>query len=460
MNSAVDRFIRVPVVRRSAALVAILSIAALLLQGFAEQGGIGSDLSPVPEQPLPFPRERIFGIDLSDRPSLETVEWLQATGSNPFALALIRVDADIVAALRNESAAASAFRALDQLMAVTLDTNVALCLERPVTEIDDELLAELTIDALRERYPNRIAYVTSCSLEPDTAWETSLAVQVRSNAPASPDRLLPLSTGAVVELRDVVSFADVDTNRLRTFSGDTYVLPVVPVSAPLNEAERQIAAGAIRDAAQIGLILLRPDRTVDPVELAESMAQTTIPEGQLPEGFSGVTSPVLDFDDNWEPSTIGRVAYMRAPEPGATLQTVFSGTTLYLQALHAPGAGSVAVWVDPDPADPGPPDREFELNTEQARDASVVLAEGLDAQCHTVAMVVTAGTVTISGLYVSGQPASGWYAGLSALGLMAVSTTALAIVGLARVQDIRDRNALPPGDTANVTHPRAYRRDA
>ena len=459
MNPAVERFVSVPVVRRTAAIVAVLSIAALLLQGFAEQGGIGSELAPVPDQPLLFPREHVFGIDLSDRPSLETIEWLEASGSSPFALALIRVDADIVAALRDAQSAAGAFRALDQLMAATLDTNVALCLERPVTEIEDDVLAELTIDALRDRYPDRIAYVTACPPDPGGDWESAIADQVRSSEPAVPERLLPLSTGAVVETREVESFADIGTSRLRLFAGDRYILPVVPVTRPLDGGQAAFALGAIRDAAQIGLILLRPDREVDPVALAESIAQARLPEGQLPEGYSSVASPAIAFDDRWSTSTVGRVEYMRSGESGATLRATFSGTTIYLQALLSPDAGSVAVWIDPDPANPGSPDREVDLSADQARDAAIVLAQGLAAEHHTIALVTTGNDVSVSGLFVSGQPASGWTAGLTAFALIAAATGALAVVGLARVQDIRNRNTLPRGEAPDSSHPRAYRRD-
>ena len=90
MNAAVERFVASSLVRRSAVLIAMFAIAALLLQGFAEQGSIGSSLEPVPQQPLPFQRERIFGVDLSDRPSLEAVEWLESSGSSVYALSVAR----------------------------------------------------------------------------------------------------------------------------------------------------------------------------------------------------------------------------------------------------------------------------------------------------------------------------------------------------------------------------------
>ncbi|MEZ4573289.1 MAG: hypothetical protein R2849_23820, partial [Thermomicrobiales bacterium] len=435
MNPAVDRFVRTPVVRRSAWMIAILSIAALLFQGFAEQGGIGSALSPVPQQPLPFPRERIFGVDLSDRPSLESLEWLQASGSGEFALALIRVDADIVSALREQDTAPDAYRALDQLMAATLDTNVALCLDRPVTEIEDELLAELTIDALRDRYPDRIAYVTACDSDPDDNWESAIATQVRSDLPADPFRLLPLATGAVVELEDADSFKDLRTSRLRTFAGETYVLPVIPASMPLSGEDAQLAVEAIRNAAQIGLIMIEPERTLDPAALAQSISQIELPRDQLPEGFSGIGSSSLEFDDHWTLSTVGRIAYLRTNERASALQTTFSGTTIYLQTLLAPDAGSIAVWIDPNLADPGPPDEEIDLSATQAQDAAIPLAENLAAERHRIAVVTTGGEIAISGVFVSGQPASGWNAGVTSLALVAIATAALSIMGLARVQE-------------------------
>lgn len=460
MNSAVERFIATDTVRRSALMITVFAIMALLLQGFAEQGGIGSSLDPVPQQPLPFPRERIFGVDLSDRPSLNAVEWLESSGSSPFALALLRVDADIIAALRDEAQSASAFRALDQLMEAARDTNVALCLERPVTEIEDDVLAELTIDSLRDRYPDRIAYVTSCSPESDDSWATAIAAQVRAEQPASDGRLLPLSTGAIVETRPVLSFDDLRSSRLRTFAGSVYVLPIVPVDAPLSAPELDLAIGAIRDAAQIGLVLLQPDPNLDGAELTASLSADTLPTDQLPEGFSGVSAPALSFGEGWEVSTVGRVVYMRTGVTGTSIQTTFSGTTIYLHALLSPNAGSVSLWVDPDLNDPGPPDNTIDLSATQAQDAALPLVEGLAAAPHSIYLITNGGEVAISGLFVKGQPAAGWNAGLGAFALIGVATAAMAIVGLARVQDIRNQSALPPGRSAESSHPRAYQRDA
>ena len=459
MNPAVERFLRTNLVRRSARLITLLAVVALMLQGFAEQGGIGSSLDPVPQQPLAFPRERIFGVDLSDRPSLENVEWLEASGSNMYALAIVRVDADIIAALQSDDRSAGAYRALDQLMAATRDTNIALCLERPVTEIDDELLAELTIDALRDRYPDRIAYITSCAVGPDGSWASSLAAQVRSTQPASDGRLLPLSTGAVVERREIESFDDIRTSRLRTLAGSAYVLPAVPVLEALDSSEIQIATEALRDAAQIGLVLLRPDREADAASIGQSLLPSQLPTDQLPEGFTGVTAPGLIFEDDWEISTIGRVVYQRTDEAGATLRTTFVGTTIYLQALLSPDAGSIALWIDPDLNSPGEADRMIDLSAVQARDAAIVLAQGLPAEQHTVVIVTAGGDATVSGFFVSGQPASGWNAGLSALSLIVVASAGFAVIGLAQVLDIRDKHALPPGRTPGATHPRAYTRD-
>ena len=459
MNPAVERFLRTKLVRRSARLITLLAIVALILQGFAEQGGIGSSLDPVPQQPLPFPRERIFGVDLSDRPSLEIVEWLEASGSSMYALAIVRVDADIIAALRIEDQASDAYRALDQLMAATRDTNVALCLDRPVTEIDDDLLAELTIDALRDRYPDRIAYITSCAVDQKDTWASSLAAQVRSTAPASDGRLLPLSTGAVVERREVESFEDIRTSRLRTFAGSVYVLPTVPIVAPLTASELQISTDALRDAAQVGLVLLHPARSADPAAVGRSLSSSLLPTDQLPEGFTGVTAPGLVFEDGWEISTVGRVVYQRTDTSGATLRSTFVGTTIYLQALLSPDAGSIALWIDPDLNNPGSADRTIDLSTSQARDAAIVLAEGLAAEQHTIVLVTAGGDVTVSGFFVSGQPASGWNAGLSALALIVATAAGFAVLGLAQVLDIRDRHALPPSRTPGATHPRAYTRD-
>lgn len=440
-------------------MIAVFAIAALLMQGFAEEGGIGSSLDPVPQQPLPFPRERIFGLDLSDRPSLEAVEWLQAGGSSAYALTVIRVDANIVSAMRNQTQVVDAYRALDQLMAAARDTNIALCLERPATEIEDVVLAELTIDALRDRYPDRIAYITSCSAPSDDGWGAALSSQVRSTIPADSGVLLPLSTGAVVETRPVESFDELSSSRLRLFAGDTYVLPVVQVTAPLADDQRRIAVEAIGDAAQIGLVMVQPDRNLDPAALSSSLALSQLPGDQLPEGFSGASAPAMTFEGSWEISTVGRVVYMRTSSTGAMLRATFSGTTIYLNALLSPNAGTLALWVDPNLADLGQPVRTIDLSAVQAQDAAVVLVEGLAAERHTILLATSGGDVAVSGLFVKGQPAAGWNAGLVAFALIAVATAALGIVGLGRVQDIRNRTVLPGGRSPEAGHPRAYQRN-
>jgi hypothetical protein len=459
MNPAVDGFVRSALVRRSALALVVLSLLAALLLGLAEQGGIGSALSPVPQQPLPFARERVFGLDLTDRPSLEAVQWMEASGTDRFALVYLPVDDDIIAALTSESARADAHRALDAMMAATVDTTVALCLERPVTQIDDPVLAELTIDTLRDRYPDRIAYVTTCSSSGEASWAQAIADQFRSSRPALPGNLVPLSSGADVNIEAVAGFEALSRENLRGFAGSIYVLPSVQIVRPLDAAQIDPALTAIRDAAQIGLVMLRPDAAVDPLELVRSIEGVALRSDQLPEGFTGVTSPALVFAENWEAANAGRVNYRRTQEPGAALRSTFIGTTIYLQALLTPGAGGVAVWIDPDPAGPAEPDATIDLSVTQARDAALVVAEGLAADRHTIVIVTTGGEVSVSGLFVSGQPEAGWNAGLAVLALLLIATLAMAIVGLARVQDIRDRTALPPSQTPHPAHPRAYTRD-
>jgi hypothetical protein len=264
----------------------------------------------------------------------------------------------------------------------------------------------------------------------------------------------------VVETRETESFDDLRSNRLRVFAGDVYVLPVIPVAAPLSDGEIRFATEAIRDAAQIGLVLLRPSRELSGADLAQSVARSALPPDQLPEGFSGASAPGMTFDGNWEISTVGRVIYMRTGESGSTLRATFSGTTLYLQALLSPNAGSLALWVDPDLNDPGPALSTVDLTALQAQDAAIVLVEGLAAEPHSIVLVSAGGDVSVSGLFVKGQPASGWNAGVSAFALILLASAAMAVVGLSRVQDIRNRTMLPPGRTAQSTHPRAYQRDA
>ncbi len=320
MNPLTEQFIRQPIVRRSAFLIVILAMAAIMFQGLAEQGGTGSDLSPVPDQPLPFRRELVFGMDLSDRPSLEAVQWLDAAGSASYGMVIMPVDADIIVALLNENERAAAFQALDQMMAVTRDTTVALCLDRPATQIEDDVLAEFVVDTLRDRYPDRIAYLTSCAPERVDSWDQAIVGQLRSPVPASPGYLIPLSTGAPVEKREVESFHGLRTGGLRSLAGDTYVAPAIPVATTLSESELLTASEALRSSAQVALILLQPDRALDPVALTESLAGLPLDFTQLPEGFSAVSSPAIEFTSGWESSTVGTITYRRTSLPGEVVR--------------------------------------------------------------------------------------------------------------------------------------------
>jgi hypothetical protein len=459
VNPLVDGFVASRLVRRSAAAIVVVALMAALLLGLAEQGGVGSALSPVPQQPLPFAREKIFGLDLTDRPSLDAVQWIEVSGTARLGLVFLPVDDDIVAALTRENARADAHRALDAMMAASADTTVALCLERPVTQIEDPVLAELTVDTLRDRYPNRIAYITTCPDSNEASWSQAVADQLRSARPASPGRLVPLSSGADVDVESVEGFEALSRESLRAFAGDVYILPSIETTRSLDAAQIELALTAIRDAAQIGLIMLRPKGDADPAELMQSIDAASLPADQLPEGFTGVASTALAFTEEWEPANAGRVNYRRTREPGAALRSTFIGTRIYLQALLTPDSGGIVVWIDPDPANPSDPDAEIDLSVTQARDAAIVLAEGLAADRHSIVIVTTGGEVSISGLFVSGQPEAGWNAALAVLALLVTATFAMAVLGLARVQDIRARTALPPTQQPHPAHPRAFSRD-
>ena len=62
-----------------AQLLLLFAAFAYVMLAVAEQGGIGSELSPIPSRPLPFERTRIYGLDLTDRTSFDALQWLEGS---------------------------------------------------------------------------------------------------------------------------------------------------------------------------------------------------------------------------------------------------------------------------------------------------------------------------------------------------------------------------------------------
>ena len=428
-----------------AQLLLLLAAFAYVLLAVAEQGGIGSELSVTPSRPLPFERARVFGLDLTDRTSFDALEWLQAGAWDQLALISIPVDAEIVASLSVEERAEEGLAALDTLINAT-PAPLAICFHKPVSPLSDAELAELAVGRLRDSYTQRVAYVSACDGDLDGAWHDAMAAELGESG-ATSDTLMPLSVGAPAAVEDISGVNELRSSNLRAFSGARYVMPRLLIRQPLDAFTVRRGQTAVRDAAQIALVLLAPSPDIDPNTLARSIEVEPLPSTPLPEGFTAVAS-LAELDTAvWEPTSIGTVGYIRAASTGATLQLEFIGTELFAYALRSPTAGAISVWID-EPADrpAGAPDIVIDLEESQARDAAVSLVSGLPADRHTVTVVVESDEVVFSGLFVSGKPEAVWSAGLADLGLIVIAIGSSAVVARFAVSSIRRRTLASDAD--------------
>jgi hypothetical protein len=430
-----------------AQLLLLFAAFAYLMLAMAEQGGIGSELSPTPARPLPFERELTYGVDLTDRTSFDALQWLTAAGLENLALVALPVDAEIVASLTVEERAEEARGAIEALISAAGTIPAAVCFHKPVSPLSEAELADAVVSLMRDSYTQRVAYVNACDPDADPEWQAALADEL-AEPNLTGSRLVPLSVGEAVRVTDIDSINELRSSNLRAFSGSEYVVPRVIARQPLDAFAHQRAQAALRDAAQLALVLLNPAPNLDPNTFARSLVTEPLATNPLPEGFTSATSVVVLGDQTWTTTMLGTTHYVRAAASGVQLKVTFVGTELVAYVLRSPTAGSVAVWIDRAPGAQGEaPDLVIDLAAAQARDAAVVLATDLPADQHNATLVVQTDEVVLSGLFLSGKPEAAWSTAVASVGLIVIAVASGAVVARSAVRTIR-RRTLPPDEEA------------
>lgn len=441
-----ERYADRPDIAQSARWVAALAFLSFLLLAFAQQGGVGSSLRPVPERPLPFDRSSVFGLDLTNRSSAGAVDWLNQAGRPEVALLIMPVDAEIVAAIASEQSATTGAAALQKLVEPVGSSPVALCLRRPLTAQSAEEVLATIVELIRDEFSESIAYLVSCDESAGNEWQDDLAKELGVRS-ASSQTLLPVTSGAPIDRTPLMEFQQLGVDNLRTFAGSRYIMPIIPTQRPLSEEEVELARGALRNAAQIALVGVQPIAG-EPGGVGLTVAVPPLDDATLIEGFNSVRSAPIEWAGNWQSSVVGPLLYLRTEEQGLSLSTRFVGTSLYMNGLLSPEAGEVEIWIDRSPA-PGVdvPDRVVQLEATQARDGIVQIADGLPAAQHTVTITTSGGEVAISGFFVAGRPEHDWVSALASVSLLLLSVGALTVANISRVRAIRRRTRPPRPST-------------
>lgn len=455
-------------VRRVAAwTLLVVSCLGFIALGLAEQNVKGAVISPVPDAPLPFARHKVVGVDLRGRNSLETVQWLQTGGVGPFALAIVPVDPDIVSALTQPDAKPAALAAMDQLVQAAQGVPLAACLTKPPSIVGSLGVAQSVAEALIERYPGAIAYVLACGSANDVGdWHADISHAIRGeDRPALPSNvLIPLSAGAPLTLfpgpeNDALPAAGI---MARLPGTDRYSAVLVRMTQPANDEFRGAAATRLSDLAALSLVIVQPDREVDPVSFVSSLGGLSLGGSPLPEGFTSVTAPGISTQGDWILSTVGTVPYARTTTDAA-IAVEFVGTNLFVQALTSPDGGTLLAWIDPpDGATTQAPDIVVTLKDGQATDAIIPLASGLPGARHRLVLSASndqskAQNVSISGFVVTGHATPEPVARLAALMFLVIATVALTERALSSIQSIRGREQRRPERRASG-HPRVFTR--
>ncbi|MCO5175606.1 MAG: hypothetical protein M9890_01335 [Thermomicrobiales bacterium] len=439
-----------------------LACAGFLLLGLAERDARAAVLRPVPEAPLPFARHKVVGLDLRSLSSLESLQWLRAGGVAPYALVIVQVDSDIVTALTQPDDQPTALAAMDEIVAAAQGTPLAVCLSRPVVAVGGLAIAQAVAEALVERYPGAIAYVLGCGIENSAEWHRDLSRAIRGEDSAlAPDVLIPLSAGATLTLfntpdDDALGSSDI----LGRLPGtDRYSAALVALTRPADEALVTHAREAITNVAALALVLVQPERSIDPAALSASFNAVGLNSAQLPEGFSSVTAPGVAADGDWILSTVGTVPYARTTT-NAAIALEFVGTNVFVQALTSPDGGTLLAWIDPPADDPtAAPIARIDLEDDQASDTTIQIATGLPGQRHRLILAAENAdgqSVSVSGVVVTGQAAAEPIANLAATALLVIAVLALSERALANIRSIRENEQQRP--TRAIGHPRVFKR--
>lgn len=453
-----------PLRRRLSWSIFSLACLAFLMLGIAEQGAHGSAVQTPPPSPLPFARDRVLGLDLRNYSSLDALEWLHSAEVGSLPLIALPIDGDVVSAFGQPEVQDSAVGAIDQLVQAGTGSPLAICLRQPSALGTPPDIAVIAIEAILERYPNVIAYVSACDPKVNEEWQQTIASamqQINRRVAASTATLIPVSTGAaldIVQLDSIDAISDVD-EIAPPASG--YLAIAVPISAPITEQNVSSFQSVIVNGSHTAIILAQPASELPPEFVTPAFGLAPVATSLLLDGFSNVTSGFVLREGEWQESTVGTVTYLRSSAESSTLVVDFVGTEVYLIGVRSPSSGRISAWIDPDLTGEQPrPDLTIEMVATQARDAAIPLFTGLPATRHRLYVVAqndSASSVTVSGFFVSSRPTPVWSGLLAALGLLAVAVASLAERCYASVVAIRRANSTRT-DPEQEGHPRGFRR--
>jgi hypothetical protein len=442
--------------RRLAWLALLLAAGSYLMLAIAEQGSAPAGFSAPPSQPLPFERQRVFGLDLTDRSSVDALNWLNAAGNPSLALIAVAIDPDVVGALSVTDQQPLAYSALDLLFGSTADSPLAVCLHEPPGTVGQLGVAQAALGSLNERYTARIAYVAGCPSDA-VEWRRAVArAALKADSPVESfdSTYVPLSSGAALVVQDVGADT-LQRAAVRGGGASRYRVLASPPRADISANFLDQAREVLRDYAQVGLVLAQPAPGADPGAFASAVGAALLSTDQAPQGFSPINAGAVRLSGDWPESLVGAVAYRRAGGEGAALTVDFVGEDVYLLGLVSPGGGSASVWLDPPDGPLPPPSGEISLDAAQARDAAVPIFTGLPATHHRVVLASAGGDVVVSGIFISGRATPGWANGVAAFGLLLVSIAALAEICCVAVQNIR-AEASVGSRRRDGDHPRGF----
>jgi hypothetical protein len=448
--------------RRASWSVLTMAVVAFICLGLAEQGSRGGGLLIPPDAPLPFERQRVFGLNLSSLSSVDALNWLNAAGNPSLALMILPVDADVVQSLALEDQRENGLAAVETLRAAAGGSPLALCLRRPAETVGGLAIAQAAVESINARFPDQVIYLRACDPDAVPGWQGNIDEAARPDAEvrASDSSLIPIAGGPPMALERIDSIRDLDADRLSLSAHDSYTIYTFDATEPLSSEMVERAAGALADTSHTALVVVAPVSGVDPAGLAASVAGVVLAGDELPEGFSGVNAPAMHTNDGWQQSTVGTVHYLRAATTGAALEVEFVGTDISLAAIEAPDSGLVNVWIDP-PTQTAPPTAVLDLSSFQARDSAIPVATGLPAAHHRLILQVVTDegqNVTISGVFVTGKPPTAWTGTMAAAVILLAAVAALTERCYTAVVAIRRRSG-PPRRRSRTGHPRVFARD-
>jgi hypothetical protein len=447
---------------RSGWLIVLCAVTSYMLIAFAEQGSAGTGIRGVPNDPLPFERHSGIGIDLSAMSSLGALEWLEQADTTAIPMILIPVDGDIVSAMNSPETYTAARTALDQLIDAARPAPLTLCLQRPITALEESLLAEAMITVIIESYTDRVTYISTCSQGTSPSWQDNVLelLGTETSSSTSEHILAPVSVGAPVRLMEPLGLETMTRDYLDRLSGDRYVATRFMSDPVVTADQRRTIQNVLHDRSQVALVLAVPHPEADPITFTGSLRFSEMPHGELSEGYNNVSSPQISWNGDWTPTPVGPVLYHRTTQTGSWFTAEFVGTEVWVVGLVSPDGGRLGIWINADdPQTIGDPDRVVSLARTQATDTSILVMDGLPAARHRMTVVAADGEVALAALFVTGRPDTGWHGELGAIGIIVLAIAGVAVVLTVAVDDLRTRIGLDGTDGEEVQHPRVFRRD-